>query len=140
MKTLAVIVALAFFIGVWNIGASPDRCKTGQVRGFAIVRGDIRVGIGSLPSIFSGGQEWFEIRYSCAARSVLARRVDEGIYDVWFPDNPARVAIVSAMNQQAATASVDRIDSSIFRVSIRGPVESNNILVRRELPFYIAIF
>jgi len=140
MKTLAAIVALAFFVGVWNIGASPDRCRTGQVRGFAIVRGDSRIGIGSLPSIFSAGQEWFAIRYNCSAKSVLAKRVDEGVYDVWFPGNPAKVAIVSTMNGQAASSSVDQIGEGIFRVAIRGPIVENNILVRRELSFYIAVF
>ncbi len=141
MKLIAVAaIILAFVIGATSLSLGANRCSTGTVRGFAVVRGDPTIGIGSLPSIFSGQQELFEVRYNCSGKGVLAKRVDEGIYDVWFPSNPAKVAVVSAMNQQAASASVDRIDDGIFRISIRGPVVNNDILIHRELPFYIAIF
>lgn len=140
MKLIAVISILAFTIIAVNISSGATSCPSGSVRGFAVVRGDPRIGIGSLPSKFSREQAFFELRYNCSGKAVSARRVDEGIYEVWFPNNPARVAIVSAKNQQAATASVERIGDGVFRISIRGPIENNNILIRRELPFYIAIF
>lgn len=144
MKYAVGFLILAFMIGAVSVSARSKQhlCRTGQIRGFALVQGDPRLGgIGALPgSRFAGSQQWFRIRYNCTGRNVLARRVDEGVYDVMFPGNPGRVAVVSAFNQQAASASVQYVDDFTFRVSIRGPVTDNNILIRREIPFYIAIF
>jgi len=142
MKFAVSVLILAFAIGAVSVNAAQktNLCKTGNVRGFAEVQGDPRLGgIGALPSEFSRASGLFGIQYNCTGRGVWAKRVDEGVYDVWFPDNPAKVAIVSAVNQQGATAAVDRIGDATFRISIRGPVVDNNVLIRRELPFYIIV-
>lgn len=142
-KYVVSTLILALGLGAISVSAAPDQvaCQTGKVRGFAAVRGDPRLGsIGAIDSHFGNDPRWFEIRFNCTGKSVYVRRIDVGVYDVQFPSNPAKVAIVSALNQQGASASVDHIDTDIFRVVIRGPLINNNVLLPRELPFYIAIF
>ena len=138
MKLAVSCFILALVLGTIEVTAAPlDRCKTGNVRGFAALR-DSEVGMGGMPSQFSRAQPWFDIKYNCTGRGIFARRVDTGTYDIVFPDNPAQVATVSALTDQAASASAVKIDGA-FRVSIRGPVTNNNINLRRDMPFYIII-
>jgi hypothetical protein len=147
MKLLtAVGLTLAFLIGAISIDASTaqsTRCATGHVRGFAVVRGDPRLGgVGAIPNQFTGDPVYFEIRYNCTGKGVIARRVDEGVYDVIFRDNPGKVAVVSALSQNGTVASVDHLTDGAYRVTLRGPLvsEGGDILIRRENPFYIVVF
>ena len=121
MKIFAVIAVLTLVLITVSVStaAVPSRCQVGKIRGFAHVRGDPRIGTGSIPSVFTGEQRWFEIKYNCSRQNVLTRRVDEGVYDVWFPGNSSKIAVVSAVTGQGAAASVYRIDKGMFRVSIR---------------------
>ena len=103
---IAVVVAVMFTLIVASVGALPEQanpCRLGQVRGFTIVRGDPRIGgIGALPNRFVNDQQWFEVRYNCSGDSVYAKRVDEGVYDVWFPNTLMdQVQILDAHPQAA---------------------------------------
>lgn len=139
MKIAVSCFILALVLGTIEVTAAPlDKCKTGNVRGFAALR-ESEVGMGGMPGQFSRAAPWFDVKYNCSGRGVMARRIDTGTYDIVFPDNPAQVATVSAMTDQAAAASVTKIDGA-FRVAIRGPLTNNNIALRRDIPFYIAIY
>lgn len=144
MKILVVVgfVALLFAVGVHAASSrlNGGDCKTGQAKGFAAVQGDPRLGgIGALPSKFTSAAQFFKVKYNCEHQNVLARRLDEGIYEVTFPGVKSQIAVASVTNDQASTISVIKIGDA-FRVRIRGPIENNNILIPRELPFYIVIY
>lgn len=141
MKLLAVILACVIVVGVTTVQARlPERCRTGEVRGFAAVTGTPELGMASITSRFSNNQSLFSIRYNCIGRSVFVRRVDRGIFDVWFRDNPGLVPSVDAMSDQGTSSSVDRVSGSTFRVVLRGPLIDNNVTQFRDIPFYITVF
>lgn len=142
MKYAVGILIIALTLGAISVNAGQNRrCRTGQVKGFALVDGDPRLGgIGALHGTFSNSSRWFRIRYNCTGYSVYARRIDEGVYDVKFTNNKSLVATVSAMSQQGVSSSVQYIGDSTWRIVLRGPLTSNNVLVQRELPFYIALY
>lgn len=135
---LACLIVAAIIVGIAH--SHSTLCPTGSAKGFAFVTGDPRLGgIGVLPSTFTSNGQFFGTRYNCTKRSVYARRLDEGVYEVMFPGNRARIAVVSAATDQSAVASVTR-NHNTFRVTIRGPYVKNEILVPREISFYIVIF
>lgn len=142
MKYVVTIFLLALVLNSISFAfpGQTGRCAVGHVRGFASVRGDPRLGgIGALPGNWAGDSRYFQIRYNCTRKGVWAKRVDVGVYDVMFPENPAKVAQVTVQNQQGSSASVAMVDRGYFRVVIRGPVIDNNILLRREQSFYITL-
>lgn len=141
MVVVGLFAALVCGAFLYDIAESQSsRCAPGHVRGFAIVRGDPRLGgVGAIPNHFTGSPLYFEIRYNCSGKGVVTKRVDEGVYDILFPKNPTKTAIVSALDNGAAT-SVDRIGDGMFRITVRGPVVQNDILRPREAGFYIAVF
>lgn len=142
MKLLAVVLSIGLVLGFSQFVEAQifNPCKVGNVRGFAHVRGDPRIGIGSLDSVFTSQQDQFAMRYNCRGIPVQARRIDEGLYEVRFPNNPARVAGVTAVNAQGASGSAYFNGDGRFVVSVRGPIVENNVLQPRELPFYIIVF
>lgn len=141
MKWLVTAVGIALILAYSELvtAQSSNPCKPGQVRGFAHVRGDPRIGIGSLSSTFTRQQDQFFVRYNCRGIPVHARRIDEGVYEVWFPDNPARTAQVTAVNSQGSSASAYFNGDSKFVVVIRGPATDNTVLEPREIAFYILV-
>lgn len=140
--TYAVGIVAAFLVGTVAVDIATSqstRCATGHVRGFAVVQGDPRLGgVGAIPSEFSGSALYFDIRYNCTAKGVQVKRVDEGVYDVLFPGNIARVVQVTALGN-GASASGYRIEESIFRVVIRGPLVRNEVLAPKESAFQITV-
>lgn len=142
MKWLFVILSLVAVLAYSQFVVAAqitNPCKVGEIRGFAHVRGDPRIGIGSLPSTLTNQQDQFFVRYNCKHLTVYARRIDEGEYEVWFPENPARTAQVTAVNSQGASASAYFNGNGHFIVVIRGPAVNNSVLEPRELSFYIVV-
>jgi hypothetical protein len=48
--------------------------------------------------------------------------------------------VVSAISQEGVSASVQPLESDIYRVALRGPLERDGALVRRDVAFSLVIF
>lgn len=141
MRALAVVTAALAVAVLWtSYGTSANPCPAGSVRGFAFVRGDVRLGgVGAIPSeVFVGDHRYFGIRFNCKRKSVLVRRLDVGVYDILFPNNPAQTVSVTAANGIVTAAQF--LGNGAFRVQIRSPQIDNNILQFRESAFFVAVF
>ena len=94
--------------------------------------------MGQLPSEFTSKNRYFQRRWNCTGRQVYARRVDLGVYEVQFPGLPWRAPVVSALSQEGVTASV-YVFGDVYRVALRGPLSGEDVAIRRDVPFSIAI-
>ena len=72
-------------------------CKSGKVLGFARVKGSE-----STPSFYTTSATYIDLVNNCAGGAPQVRRASEGVYFVWFPGNPAKLA-VGVPNQDGAT-------------------------------------
>lgn len=141
MKIFAVIsCALALItFGAVKLNAQNNLCKTGLVKGFAFVKGDPRIGgTGAIPNQFTSDPNYLGVRFNCSKKGVQVKRVDTGIYDILFPDNPS--VAVAITGGEGLVTGVTRFDRGYFRVSIRSPLVDNGILQPRESSFYIVLF
>lgn len=141
MKLLLILVSLCLvgLVYVKSESAAPSACKTGEAQGFAALRWDPIGLVGELDGE-SQRQRWFWRRYNCTGRGVSIRRVDRGVYDIEFPGLGYRMAVVSAINQEGTSASVQPFGTGLFRVVLRGPVSEDRLLQRVDVPFAIAVF
>ena len=142
MKIVVLALALLVALGLVSYGesASRARCEFGRVQGFVSIRSDPGYLVGTIPSRFSDDARFFERRYNCTRRSASVRRVDLGLYEVHFPDLADRVAVVSAISEEGIAASVVPYSGGVYRIALRGPLENNGVLLRRDVAFSIAIF
>lgn len=65
-------------------------CKTGSIRGYIRVNGNL-----SIPSSFS--TTGTSLPYNCAGSVPLVRRIDTGTYELCFPNNPSIIGIGNAV-------------------------------------------
>ena len=141
-KALAVGVMIALALGVLALRseASHLRCHTGNVSGFVALREDPAELVGTLPSRFTADARFFSTRYNCMGRSVQARRVDQGLYEVRFPGVNVKMATADAISQEGISTSVLPITDGIVRVSLRGPLSGNDVATRRDVAFGVVVF
>lgn len=142
MKVLVAGVIVAAAIGLFALrsDASHLGCHTGNAQGFVAIREDPAELVGTLPSRFTSDPRFFSTRYNCMGRSVQARRVDQGIYDVRFPGVNVRMAIADAISQEGVSTSVQPLTDGIVRVSLRGPLFGNDVASRRDVAFGVVVF
>lgn len=114
-------------------------CASGSVKAIALVTGD-RSGIQNIPDTYTDAGSVFGYRYSCAGKGVKVKHATSlPAYDVRFPGNPAKVAIVSADGTTAAMTSVQRQPDGAFRVFLVVPA-GNDLVGRRDLHFLLVAF
>lgn len=120
--------------------AAPNvSCEHGRARGFAAIRSDPPYLVGDIPSHWTSSARFFTRRYNCVGRSVRARRVDLGTYDVMFPGQRPKLAIVTAISDSGVTASAKPFGAFV-RIALRGPLVEGNVTERRDVPFSLVIY
>jgi hypothetical protein len=137
-----VLVALLAVMTVGYAQAAPERvpCEYGRVQGFVAVRSDPEYLVGTIPNKFATDTRFFSRRFNCKQAGIQIKRLDLGVYDVRVLGLPNRVPIVSAISQEGVSASVQPLEADIYRVSLRGPLERDGALVRRDVAFSLVIF
>lgn len=142
MKML-VALALALLIALGLIGTSAavsgPTCVYGRVQGFISIRSDPVYLVGTIPNQFTANADYFARRYNCKRKAPQVRRVDLGVYDVRFSELGNRAPIATAFTD-GVVASVQGLDDGTYRVYLRGPVVQNGVLIRRDVPFSLAVF
>jgi hypothetical protein len=136
VKAIAVIAFLVVILIVAKIayGADQQNCKTGQTSGFVAMNPQPFL-IGQMPSTFTKDSRYFQTKYNCKHQDVFVRRVDQGQYDVKFPNIKIRVAIATAISDEGVAASTYPIDTVTQRVVMRGP---SGIL--RDVAFSVVVY
>jgi hypothetical protein len=119
---LALFFALggsAFAVGERMQGpaVAQQRCANGAVRGIATVTGDPSKGIANVPDKFSGAAVLFARKFNCTGRAVQVRRLEIGVYEVQFVNNPAPSAVATGLGFFSAT--VETIAPGTFRVRVQ---------------------
>jgi hypothetical protein len=132
--TLLAAAALFFALGGSALAVSEavrpqPRCATGAVRGIATVTGDPSKGMANIPDQFSSTRVLFARTFNCAGGAVQVRRVSTGVFEVRFPGNGARTAVVSA---SGALASLEAAGDA-FRVRLFVPGRDDEA----EVPFTV---
>jgi hypothetical protein len=115
----ALIVAMvALFVALGGSGlaakiVAQQKCQTGAIKGVIALNPDaISRGF---PDQFSSAAGLFDARFTCGGRTVSARRVDVGIYDVRVLRNPAGYAVGAARAAHAGF-SYSKVDATTWRV------------------------
>jgi hypothetical protein len=119
---LALFFALggsAFAVGerMQGLSVAQQRCTNGAVRGIATVTGDPSKGIANVPDKFSGAAVLFARKFNCTGRAVQVRRLEIGVYEVQFVNNPAPSAVATGLGFFSAT--VETIAPGTFRVRVQ---------------------
>ena len=140
MRYLPVLASLAFLFAPTSRAVPVVGCQFGRVQGFVAMRANPQYLVGTVPPHFSDNPRYFSQRYNCMHRSAAIRRVDVGTYDVRFPGLSGKAAFATAISDEGIAASAEQIAPTIYRVSLRGPYISNNVLVRRDVAFSLAVF
>lgn len=115
-------------------------CEPDGAFAFVAIQGDPPYLVGTLPSVFTTDPRYFSRRFDCAAPGIAARRVSLGLYDVQVPDAGARLAIVSAISEEAVSTSVHPLGNGLYRVALRGPLAGSDVASRRDVPFALVVF
>ena len=76
---------------------------------------------------------------ACKGGSAQVRRVDEGVYEVRFPQVSARLALVTATSDEGVTSSAIVFGSTV-RVALRGPLHGPDLMERRDVPFVVVVY
>jgi hypothetical protein len=141
VKYVVLCMGLALTLGVVSYAAGDDgqRCRSGQAQGFISVQEDPPYLVGTIPSKPSFSAVYFNRRFNCLGRSAAIRRVDLGIYDVFFPGLPNRTAVATAISENSPSVSVFAMEDT-YRVYIRGPLAGADVASRRDLPFSLVIY
>lgn len=141
MKLIAVALLACVLLSPVGAASVQPACATpGGARAFASVTGDRQLGVGDIPSVFSGQATWFGQRFNCTRASAQVRRVDLGLYQVRFPGIHSQVAVVSAISDVGASASVHYLGQSIWQIALRGPLIYDGALVGRDIPFSLVVY
>jgi hypothetical protein len=124
--TAIALVALFFALGgsafavgerVQGAAVAQQRCTNGAVRGIATVTGDPSKGIANVPDKFSGAAVLFARKFNCTGRAVQVRRLEIGVYEVQFVNNPAPSAVATGLGFFSAT--VETVSPGTFRVRVQ---------------------
>jgi hypothetical protein len=137
---VALLLGMGLVVGWHEAKGQGPACQYGRVQGFVSIRNDPEYLIGTVPSQFTGSFRFFQRRYNCTGRRVEVRRVDLGVYDVRFPGLHRRSVVASAVSQEGVSVSAQPFGKDTYRVALRGPIVRENVLVRRDVAFTIAIF
>src|SRR5262245_27069147 len=104
---LALFFALAGTSFAIRSAAKPHlRCKTGAVRGIAVVTGDPKHGIQNMPGEFTGQARFFGRRFNCAGGAVQARKLGAGTYAVRFVGLASPTVTANPLSATASGAAV----------------------------------
>lgn len=142
MKILsALALALLLALGLSGTGdaVSGASCVYGRVQGFVAIRSDPPYIVGTIPSQFTANPAFFARRYNCKRTNPQVRRVDLGVYDVRLPGLGDRAPFATAL-ADGVTASVQPLFDGVYRVFLRGPVVQNDVLLRRDVAFTVAVY
>jgi hypothetical protein len=120
--TIIATAALFFALGGSAFGLvdavrPQPRCAPGAVRGVAAVTGEPGKGIANIGGDFSDRKTIFSEAFNCTGGRPQARRVSTGVYEVRFPGNGARAAVVSG----EAEMTVKDLGGGAFRVTLWVP-------------------
>lgn len=134
-STVIAVAALFFALGGSALAVSEAvkpqaRCGVGSVRGIAAVNGEPSKGIANIGDQFTSNRAAFGLQYNCGAGAPQARRTGRGVYEVRFPGNAARTALVSG----AAETTVEYVNG-VFKVSLFVPGRAD----ATDVPFVIAV-
>lgn len=127
------LIAVVMVIAQANTATIPT-CQSGKAQAFASIN-DQPFLVGQIPNQFTRDERFFSSRYNCKKGSALARRVNQGVYEVQFPGIVGHVAIVSAISQEGIATSVTPMSGNTYRVTLRGP---QGIL--RDVAFGVVVF
>lgn len=122
MKIFAVIfiLTLAFLITYSATEARNNPCPAGTAKAFVAMNKQPFL-IGRLPNKFTPEPAFFGRRYNCKNQEIMAKRIDDGVYDILIPGVTARVYVATAINQEGTSASAYYLGNSVYRVVLRGP-------------------
>ena len=145
VASLALSVAALFFalggsaLATRSGAKAAKPCPNGSVRGAVLVTGG-KTGIQNIGDKYTSSASVFGYRYSCAGKGVEVKHVTSlPAYDVRFPGNPAKTAIVSADGTTAAMTSVERQPDGAFRIFLVVPA-GNELAGRTDLHFLLVAF
>lgn len=116
------------------------RCIAGSAFGFVALQDEPGYLVGTIPSTFTADSRYFTRRYNCTSRSALVRRSGLGSYDVRFPGLNIRLAVASAISEEAVTASVHPLGDGTVRISLRGPLAGDDVASRRDVAFTVVVY
>lgn len=139
MRIFLILGALVLVLFYASSTSSAFPCQTGEAQGFATIRWNPEGLISSLDGE-SKRRRWFWRRYNCTGQGVSVRRIAVGVYDVEFPGLGNRMALASSVSQEAVSVSVQPFGTGLFRVTTRGPIVEDGLLVRRDVPFAIVVY
>ena len=134
-STVLAAAALFFALGGSALAVSEaikpqPRCGTGSIKGIAAVNGDAAKGIANLGDQFTSNRAVLGMQYNCGAGAPQARRVTTGVYEVRFPGNASRTALVSGSTAEATV----QYAGGVFRVNLWKPGREDAI----DVPFVVA--
>ena len=133
----AIATAALFFalggsaFGLVEAVRPQPRCAPGAVRGVAAVSGESGKGIANIGGTFTDRKAIFSEAFNCTGGRPQARRILTGVYEVRFPGNRARGAVVSG----DAETTVKDLGGGIFRVSLWAPGRQDAI----DAPFTLLL-
>ena len=135
-STMLAALALFFALGGSALAVSEAvrpqaRCGVGSIRGIAAVDGEPSKGIANIGGTFTANRAIFGLVYSCGGGSPQARRAGVGIYEVRFPGNPSRTALVSGAGAESTVQAVN----GVFRITLHVPGRQDGL----DTPFVIAL-
>jgi hypothetical protein len=134
-STVLAALALFFALGGSALAVSEavkpqPKCAAGTIRGIAAVNGDSAKGIANLGDQFTSSRAVFGLQYNCGTGAAQARRVATGVYEVRFPGNASRTALVSSGNAEATVQYL----GGTFKVSLYVPGRADAV----DTPFVVA--
>jgi hypothetical protein len=139
MKLAVALAIIALGTIVFSANASHQRCHTGSVAGFATLRSQPQYLTGTIPSTFASRNTYFVSRYNCKGRGVHVRRVDQGLYDVRFRDVWIRAANADAVSTEGVSSSIQILGDTV-RISLRGPLNGDDVASRRDVAFSVVVY
>jgi hypothetical protein len=140
--TVIALIALFFALGgsadavgdrIQSRSAAQPRCANGAVRGIAVVTGIASQGMANFPDTFTSTGNLFGRKFNCTGRTVQARRVQTGTFEVRFVGISGGSAVASATND--AYAAVQAGPNGVFSVVVH-PAGRDD---RSDLPFTIVV-
>jgi hypothetical protein len=123
----------AFAVGERIQGSSvaQQRCANGAVRGIAVVTGNPSAGMANYPGAFTG--LGFSRKFNCTRRTVHARRVEAGVFEVRFVGISGGSAVGSASGD--LLVSVEAAPGGVFRVTMHPAGRDDKV----DAPFTVIV-
>jgi hypothetical protein len=136
---VGALVAVTVGRGAGNSSPSPLACQTGAARAWVRIQDDPAYLVGTVPGRFTNDQHYFASRYNCRRSSAQIRRLDLGVYEIRFPGIKIHAVTATSVSDEGVVTSAHVFEDTI-RVSLRGPLVGNDVLVRRDVPFSIVVY